>query len=64
MSVSISLFHCLQRHSREGGNPVDTRGSAEKSHIAADAALDWIPAFAGMTGWRIGTGHDRTLRDL
>jgi hypothetical protein len=41
------LFH--DRHSREGGNPANTRGSAEKSHAAADAAQDWIPAFAGMT---------------
>jgi len=26
-----------------------TRGSAEKTHVAADAALCWIPACAGMT---------------
>ena len=26
-----------------------TRGSAGTTHVAADAALAWIPAFAGMT---------------
>ena len=26
-----------------------TRGSAEETRIAADAAFDWIPAYAGMT---------------
>ena len=26
-----------------------TRGSAERTHVAADAALVWIPACAGMT---------------
>ena len=32
-------------------DPGIARGSAEENHAAADAALAWIPAFAGMTEW-------------
>ena len=42
-STSISL----DRHSREGGNPADTRGSAEKNHVIADAALSLDSRFRG-----------------
>ncbi len=31
------------RHSRENGNPVITRGSADTTHVAADAALAGFP---------------------
>ena len=49
IQIGHNLSISLNRHSREGGNQADTRGSAEKTHIAGDAALAWIPAFAGLT---------------
>jgi len=36
------------RHSREGGNPVESRVCGGMSRVRADAR-SWIPAFAGMT---------------
>jgi hypothetical protein len=37
------------RHSREGVNPVLSRGGGGMSLFRAAARICWIPAFAGMT---------------
>jgi hypothetical protein len=36
-----TVIQCLQRHSREGGNPLLENRKSQNSQ--------WIPAFAGMT---------------
>jgi NodT family efflux transporter outer membrane factor (OMF) lipoprotein len=40
----------IPRHSRAGGNPANTRGSAEKNHVAADAALGLDSRLRGNDG--------------
>jgi NodT family efflux transporter outer membrane factor (OMF) lipoprotein len=39
-----------RRHSREGGNPANTRARAEKTHVAADAALGLDSRLRGNDG--------------
>ena len=43
-------------HSREGGNPYSTslRGELASLKDSYSAHTQWIPAFAGMTGWPTG----------
>ena len=45
-------------HSREGGNPYSTslRGELASLEDSYPAHAQWIPAFAGMTGWGAGLG--------
>ena len=46
------------RHSREGGNPYGACSIKERLGFGAGYPdyAQWIPAFAGMTGWGAGPG--------
>ena len=60
ISISVRPPLC---HSREGGNPYSTslRGELASLEDSYPAHAQWIPAFAGMTGWPRATSWESPL---
>ena len=63
ISISVRPPMC---HSREGGNPYSTslRGEFANLEDGYPAHAEWIPAFAGMTGWPTGWPRARATSGM